>query len=257
MRNKCGVFSFDDIRLTLLNLDNANDFYNLVDKNRDFLSPWFLWVNKCISLQSVLSYLSNYTKNYQNGTCIKFAIYHKEKMIGVISLNELNHTESTASIGYWVDKQFQGRGIITKSCVIMISSAFNMLNFKHIFLYCAVNNYKSSAIPLRLGFIKSKETFTLYDYLNDIIKPIESLFYYMPRDLWKMLFKIKLRNLTANKKEYTLCNISKLPSLNSLRHEYKFYKTTLLCFFSCKEQAKQRTVQEEPELLPIFNKKFN
>lgn len=62
--------------------------------------------------------------------------------------------DKRGSIGYWLAENFQGNGIITKSCNHIIGSAFRQLGLHRIEIRVAGANKKSAAIPERLGFKK-------------------------------------------------------------------------------------------------------
>jgi ribosomal-protein-serine acetyltransferase len=55
-------------------------------------------------------------------------------------------------IGYWLAASYQGKGIMTKSCQMLIDYAFETLKLHRVVITCATENQRSRAIPLRLGF---------------------------------------------------------------------------------------------------------
>lgn len=56
-----------------------------------------------------------------------FGIFKNEKLIGSIGFNKFDWKCRKTEIGYWLAKNVSGRGIITKSCKILINYAFNEL----------------------------------------------------------------------------------------------------------------------------------
>ena len=73
-------------------------------------------------------------------------------LVGMVSLHNINYIMHTAAIGYWLDEDNVGRGIITDAVKTMIRYAFDELAINRIEIRAAVGNIKSRAIPERLGF---------------------------------------------------------------------------------------------------------
>ncbi len=81
-------------------------------------------------------------------TCV---IVHQQQIVGIIGFNSINWPHRNTSIGYWIDKDSEGRGIITQSCRKLISYGFGELDLHRIVIKCATENTKSRRIPERLG----------------------------------------------------------------------------------------------------------
>ncbi|WP_245586420.1 GNAT family N-acetyltransferase [Olivibacter sitiensis] len=89
---------------------------------------------------------------YQQEKEISFVIILNEITVGRIGLHHLNSKNKSASIGYWLAKDAEGKGIVTKSCKLIIAFGFQQLDLERIEVKVAVNNLKSEAIPRRLNF---------------------------------------------------------------------------------------------------------
>ncbi len=55
-------------------------------------------------------------------------------------------------IGYWVDTRKAGHGFITEAVEGLAHFAFSELSAKRVEIQCDTNNWRSRAIPERLGF---------------------------------------------------------------------------------------------------------
>jgi len=93
-------------------------------------------------------------------------------IIGVICFHLFKRETNSAGIGYWIDKEAQGKGIITKACCYLMQYGFNHLHLLNITISCNINNQKSAAVAERLGFLRKtllpkKEW--LYDHYADHI----------------------------------------------------------------------------------------
>ncbi len=82
------------------------------------------------------------------------AVLYKKKIAGVIGFNQINMMHLSAMIGYWLGNQYQGKGLMLKACKAIVDFGFNELELNRQVIRCAVQNKKSQAIPLKLGFVK-------------------------------------------------------------------------------------------------------
>jgi len=141
-----------EIELKTFSLDEANKLYQLIDKNRVHIGEWLIWVDKTKSVEDVEKMIQEYNERREKGEGLNFGIWYQAKLIGVISFAYIDKDRRKAGIAYWLDNDYQGKGIITKSCKYLIEYGFNNLNLHRIEISCATGNSKSRAIPERLGF---------------------------------------------------------------------------------------------------------
>ncbi len=91
-------------------------------------------------------------------------------MVGVIGFNEFDWRNKIGYIGYWLSKDAQGKGIMTRAARALIDYGFEILDLNRIDIRAAVDNKKSRAIPERLGFNQEgilRQTEWLYDHYVD------------------------------------------------------------------------------------------
>jgi len=146
------LLKIEDIELKTFSLDEANKLYQLIEKNRDYMGEWLTWVDKTKSVKDVEKIMQGWSERREKGERIHFGIWYQEKLIGVVSFNSIDKDCRKGSIGYWLDSDYQGKGIMTKSCECLIEYGFSDLNLHRIEISCATGNRKSRAIPERLGF---------------------------------------------------------------------------------------------------------
>jgi len=75
-----------------------------------------------------------------------------ETLAGVIDLHAVSTADASCMIGYWIASEFEGRGLITRACLALLSHCFEQLDLERAGIRCAVGNTRSNAIPRRLGF---------------------------------------------------------------------------------------------------------
>ncbi|HSW97901.1 MAG TPA: GNAT family protein [Candidatus Saccharimonadales bacterium] len=146
------LLKIEDIELKTFTLDLANQLFHLIDKNRDQVGEWLIWVDKTISVEDVEKLIHEWNVRKEKGEGMNFGIWYKAKLIGYISYAYIDKENRKAGLAYWLDSDYQGKGIITKACKALIEYGFNELNLHRIEISCAEGNSKSRAIPERLGF---------------------------------------------------------------------------------------------------------
>ncbi len=144
----------EDIELVLVAKDHIEAIYKLANKDRTYLREWLPWVDKTKSPDDIGNYVERSRKSFENKTGYNFTIVYKNEMIGQIGLVGVDLANFKASIGYWIGKDYQGFGIVSKTCTKIIDFGFSEINLNRIEIRCGVENYKSQAIPERLGFKK-------------------------------------------------------------------------------------------------------
>lgn len=173
----------EDIELRTLSLEEANELYQLIDKNSDQMGEWLLWVDKISSLEDAEKLIQGYIKSKEAGDRIHFGIWYQGKLIGDVYFSSIDKDYRKGSIGYWLDSNYHGKGIITKSCKRLIEYGFNELNLRRIEISCAEGNNKSRAIPERLGF-KEEGRFREAELIRGG-KLVDSYHYALLKQDWK------------------------------------------------------------------------
>ena len=126
----------------------ATDLFNVVDKNRDLLAPWLGWVDFVKGPEDEFSVVQSVA---QADTC-KYFIYVGTQLAGMLGIVQEYKSKNTIEIGYWLDKDAYGRGIMTHAVKKVVGLAFDVLGVNRVEIQAAIGNLKSRAIPQRLGF---------------------------------------------------------------------------------------------------------
>lgn len=139
--------------LRSLNPKDTEELFALTIKNKNHLKKFLNWIKDDYSIDDTKKFIVESIEKEIAGKMLPRAIINNNKIIGMVGLNGINQDKS-AEIGYWIDKNEQGKGIVTEATKIIITQGFNELNLNRIGLRCAVINTKSCAIPKRLDFKK-------------------------------------------------------------------------------------------------------
>ena len=132
--------------------DDAEAVYNAVIANLDHLREYMHWAVPDYSLDHAREFIAASIKGREERTSLGFGIFKGMRPIGSIGFVNFDHAAARTEIGYWIDKDHEGQGIISMSCRSLINYAFEELKMNRIEIRCSTENVRSAAIPLRYGF---------------------------------------------------------------------------------------------------------
>lgn len=143
----------EEIELIPLRILSAEIIFNSINRSRAHLRPWLPFVDQTISVADT----RNFIKTVLDSSCSKkdfiFEIWHSDEFSGLIALKELDRINAKVEIGYWLDVQKTGQGIMFRATKALVHYAFQKLNLNRITIKVAAANTRSKAIPEKLGFI--------------------------------------------------------------------------------------------------------
>jgi len=160
----------DDIELRLLEERHAEELFTLMNLNRQYLREWLPWLDNNRSIEDTEEFLRDSLEQFRINNGFQCGIWFQGELAGVIGYHKIDWVNRATSIGYWLGARFQGMGLMTKVCRVLIDYAFNELRLNRVEIRCAVENKKSRAIPERLGFKKEgviRQAEWLYDRFVD------------------------------------------------------------------------------------------
>jgi len=149
------MFSYqidNELKLILPTERNAEEIYAVVRENLEELKLWMPWVADDYSIELARDFIKRNLIEFAENNTFAAAIVLDEKIVGTIGFHNLDTTNKLIQMGYWLDKQAQGKGLATRCCRVLINYAFDDLRLNRIQINCNVENVKSRAIPERLGF---------------------------------------------------------------------------------------------------------
>jgi ribosomal-protein-serine acetyltransferase len=171
-----------NITLELLDEKHAEGLLQLVKRNKVLLAQWLPWVGKMSTIKDFENFILHAQKRCSEGLDLPYVIMVDRTLAGRIGLYEIDHTNKFASIGYWLAEEFQGSGVVTRSCKEIITYGFTTLHLNRIEIKCGTENYKSQAIAERLHFTK-EGVLREAEFING--KFIDLYLYSMLRHEWR------------------------------------------------------------------------
>ena len=162
---------------------DAEAVFQIIDKNRKHLKQWLPWLDDSKTVEDLRQYIQNDITEFKKKEGCDFGIWYEGQWIGGIGFSSFGTKNRKTSIGYWLSEDFQGKGIMTDSVRALVNYGFEQLNLNRIVIRCAVENTKSRAIPIRLGFKEEgvlRQSEWLYDHFVDLVV------YGLLKDEWGM-----------------------------------------------------------------------
>jgi len=147
----------EDIRLEHTHMHHAQDIFNLVNKevNRTLFGEWLIWVEHTHSVDDTKAFIQSTLEYYAKGIELNCSIVYQERLVGIVSLLDMGLANGVAKgeIGYWLDSDHHGKGIVTQAVKKLLEIGFGYYALDKIIIRCATQNLRSFAIPKRLGFV--------------------------------------------------------------------------------------------------------
>ncbi len=106
----------EDIVLASLIFDDVEERYKVIDSNREFLRKWLGWLDYYTSSKDLYDFTKTCNEKEKSNEEYVLGIYYKGSFAGCISIQKINNSNKKCEIGYWLAKEYNGNGIMTKSC---------------------------------------------------------------------------------------------------------------------------------------------
>ena len=142
-----------DIELRAVEERYTADLHNLVVKNRAFLQTAFDWAQHVGSEEDTRRNVQSNQMLHQRGYAKMFLILEDNVLVGVLSFNSIEPTNKTGYIGYWLDKDKEGKGIISTCLQAFMAFYARRGDVRRFVIKCRVANEASNRVALRNGFI--------------------------------------------------------------------------------------------------------
>jgi len=146
------IIAGDDLVLKLLNEKSAAHIFKIIDSNRKSLRKWLPFVDNTRRVENTEIFIKSVLNSNSPKPDIIYEIWYRYHFAGIIALKEIDHWNKRTEMGYWLDPQFEGLGIMTKCCISLLDCGFKKLMMKRIQIKVGVGNAKSARIPEKLGF---------------------------------------------------------------------------------------------------------
>jgi [ribosomal protein S5]-alanine N-acetyltransferase len=119
----------------------------------------FLWeIPYPYTRENALEFVNSSKRSFKSLEAVNFVIEYKshleahKKVIGTISLKNINLTTKVSHIGYWLGEQYWGMGLGTESVCLVINYAFSAIELEKICAFVYPDNKSSIRVLEKSGF---------------------------------------------------------------------------------------------------------
>ncbi|MDD1780224.1 GNAT family N-acetyltransferase [Enterovibrio sp. ZSDZ35] len=142
----------EDVALALVQPSFAKSYFSIVKRERDYLAEWLAWPPHADGEAFFSAFIESSLKGYAEGKSMTCAMLYKGEVVGNVSFNVISQSLKKVVIGYWLSKDFQGKGIASRCVTTLTDIAFNQLKLTKIEIAVATGNTPSRRLCERLGF---------------------------------------------------------------------------------------------------------
>lgn len=167
-----------DSEIRILEERHAETLLALIEQNRER----HLEIPQLFSLEEAREAIRRDLTLFAQNKGLGVGIWHRGDFAGSVRYHEIDWENRSTEFGYWLGSEFEGKGLITKVCEVMITHAFETLKLNRIVIICDTANPKSGAVAERLGFIK-EGVLRQAEWLKDCF--IDQFVYSLLADEWR------------------------------------------------------------------------
>ena len=110
-----------------------------------------------------MNFIKSSYDNFKLHKAITFGIEYKNilesklLLVGTIGIKNIDYVNKKTNIGYWIGKQYQGKGIATECIKLVVNYAFDTLKLDEISAYVFPDNNPSIRVLEKNEFVKTSE----------------------------------------------------------------------------------------------------
>ena len=148
------VLERGDLRLRPLAVRDRRAWRRVREQNVGWLSRWDATTppGSDTRPRSFTAMVRSMHAEAREGRQLPFAVEYQGQFVGQLTVNNVTRGSAQfASIGYWIDERFAGRGLITQSVALAIDHCFFVLRLHRVEIAIRPENKASLRVVEKLG----------------------------------------------------------------------------------------------------------
>ena len=148
------------VDLRELSINDARDISHLMTYN---ISKSLWQVPFPYTVENAQNFINSSHRDFKSLKAVNFAIQYKNnlgdvnRLVGIISLKNIDSDNKKANLGYWVGELYLGNGIATESVALVINYAFSVLGLEEVYAYVYSENKASIRVLEKNGMTKKEQ----------------------------------------------------------------------------------------------------
>ena len=154
------------------------EFFKLIDRNREHIRKTFpvtAFANSDLEKTHEFLLESLETEKKMEGYYFYLRSLETTRLIGYVNIKNINEKIHKCELAYFIDMDYEGKGITTKAVADAVAYCFNELGMNKVFISTSPENMASRRIAEKNGF--SEEGLLRQDFRNGNGQ-LEDIIYY-------------------------------------------------------------------------------
>ena len=146
---------FENWNIERLSAIAPTAFFKLIEANKTHIEKTFpVTLANCIDLEKTTEFLEKSKRKETDEDGYHFYLRNLEtqKLIGYVCVKNVNKSIMKCELAYFIDQDFEGKGIISKAVSQTIKFCFNELKMNKVYICTSKINAASQRIATKHGF---------------------------------------------------------------------------------------------------------
>ena len=130
----------------------AQELFCLIQRNVEHLSTWLPWVPLVKSVVDTTRFIENRMQSETSRLGTEYSIKYKKALIGQVGLNDIDSYNRKLSLGFWLSKSHEGRGLMAACIRRLVKEVYSNTSVNRIEITCNPKNTRSISLAVGLGF---------------------------------------------------------------------------------------------------------
>lgn len=149
------MMQFDNYTIRQLTNDDLNAYFELIETNRKRLEDFFAGtVAITKTLEETKIHLTDIVNKATKNNYFPFVVIDNStlKIIASIQVKNVDWSIPKSELGYYIDSQYEGKGIVTKATSMIIQFCFDELKMEKLLIRTHAGNQPSIIVAEKNGF---------------------------------------------------------------------------------------------------------
>ena len=146
---------FNNWKIDKLENISSEEFFDLIDRNKERIKNTFpVTLSHCLNLETTAKFIKENIEieSKKEGYYFYIRSLETNKLIGYSLIKKIDLTISKCEFAYFIDKDFEGKGITSTVVSQTIDFCFNELKMNKIFICTSKINFGSQQIAIKNSF---------------------------------------------------------------------------------------------------------
>ena len=164
-----------EIQIRAVEIDDFTDVYNVIEKNRERLVMYFPKTSQSVKdIDTSKKFIKQKVRQalQKEQFCFVIVLKSNAQIIGMVMIKNVDWTIPKGELAYFIDKDFEGMGIMSDAIEWVVKFCFEQLEMEKIYIKFNPENTASKKVAIKNGFEKEgflkREFRTGYGQLTDV-----------------------------------------------------------------------------------------